>query len=246
MRANSRDRGDRLEAELRRVLGTRAQAAPMPRGLLEIPKRWTDQPRRRRLAPFGRGAAITAAVILVIAFTASLPRIGGLGAGLFRASLTAERAAGLVGVPIDQVVETRDGVVAIRVTPGPLPRADIILVTETDTGLSENLLTQVPVPPVVLEDGSSSIWSEQLSCAPQRGLRQPNMLFGASNPAPTGLTTSVPAQTTWHGRFFLVVLEDADLQGQEVLLETGSGSDRRSGQLFDRGDACTGAPPRDH
>jgi hypothetical protein len=247
MRANSHERDELLEDELRRVLGLQAQAAPMPLGVLEIPERWADQPRRLRLAPIGRGVAIAAAVTLVVALAAYLPRIEGLGAGMFRAPLTAAGAAAFVGVPAEQVVETRDGAVLLRVVPGPQPQAQVILVTQTDAGLESSLHAQVPVPLGVLDAGSSLIWSEQLSCAPERGLRQPNMLFGASNPSPTRMTINVPAQGTWHDRLFLFVLEDADLTGHEVLLETGTGSsDRRSGLLFDRGDACTGEPPSGH
>jgi hypothetical protein len=217
----------------------------MPLGVLEIPERWADQPPRLRLAPIGRGVAIAAVALLAVSLAAYLPQIGGFGAGLFRSPLTAESAARLVGVPIDQAVETRDGVVVLRVVPGQ--QAQVILVAQAESGLESSLLAQAPVPLGVLDAGSSLIWSEQLSCAPERGLRQPNMLFGASNPSPARMTINVPAQGTWHDRLFLFVLEDADLTGHEVLLETGTGSsDRRSGLLFDRGDACTGEPPSGH
>lgn len=118
--------------------------------------------------------------------------------------------------------------------------------TSADGGLDQRLLTQVAVPPMVLDDTSSTIWAEVLSCSVESGLHQPNLVFGADSPAPTQATINVSAVGIRHERFFLFVLDDADLDGQLVRVSVTNGAADWPGAMFDRGDECTGAPPRRH
>jgi len=240
-------RREKFEDHLRRVLQAEARSSPMPAELLQIPDRWIGQPRKVTPALLGRWVAIVTVVVVAVASVSFLPRVVEFGGSIFRGPLTAREAATFVGVPPEQVVATRDGVVVLRLVPGPRPQAQLLLVSDTDAGLESSLLTQVPVPTGVFEEGSSLIWTEQLSCEPARGLAQPNILFGASDPSPTRMTINVPAQGTWHDRLFLFVLEEATVRpDQWVRLVTGSGEDRRRGLLFDRSDPCTGDAPRGH
>ena len=242
LRRFNRERGQTV---LRRLLGSRAQEAPMPGALLGIPKRWTKDPRRRSLAPVGRAVGAMAAAVVVIALAAQLPRVLDL-AGRPLTAVTAEAAAAAAGVPANQVVETRDGAVALRLLDGPKQEAQVILVTATQGGLERRTLTQVAVPPVVVDDESSTIWGEVLSCSVESGLQQPNFVFGGGSPAPTEAAINLPAAGISHERFFLFALDNADLSDQQVRVSATNGSAEWPGAMFDRGDTCNGQPPRDH
>jgi len=149
-------------------------------------------------------------------------------------------------VPVNQVVLTEDGAVGLRLVDGVELEAQLLLVTPTRAGPETQILTQVPVPPGLLDPNTALVWAEQLSCAPERGLAQPNFLFGAAQ-SPGRITVSVPARATQQDRLFIVVLEETDLRGQVVRLATdGRPFDERSGLLFERRDPCTGEPPRPH
>jgi hypothetical protein len=99
---------------------------------------------------------------------------------------------------------------------------------------------------MVLDDESSTIWAEVLSCSVESGLHQPNLIFGAASPAPTQAAINLPAVGIRHERFFLFVLNDAELDGRSVRVSATSGHAEWPGAMFDRGDECTGAPPRRH
>lgn len=233
-----------LEHELRRLMRARAQSAPMPAGVVEIPNRWIKLARRRWLSPVRWVGAMAAGAVLV-ALVTQLPRVADV-LGPSNIAVTADAAAAIAGVPVNQVVETRDGAIALRLLGSPPREAQVILVTSADTGIDRRLLTQVAVPPMVLDDESSTIWAEVLSCSVESELDQPNIIFGAGSPAPTQAAINLSAVGIRHERFFLFVLDDADLDGQLVRVSVTNGSADWPGAMFDRGDECTGAPPRRH
>ena len=245
MRGSGRRVDVQLERELRRVLGARAQGAPMPAGVVEIPNRWTRQPRRRWVAPVGQWLGAMAATAVLVALVTQLPRVADV-AGPSNTAVTAEVAAVVVGVPKNQVVETRDGAIALRLLGSPPREAHVFLVTSVDGRLERRLLTQVAVPRVVLDDESSTIWADFLSCSVESGFQQPNIIFGAASPAPSRATINLPAVGTSHERFFLFVLDVVDLDGQQVRVSVSNGAAEWPGAMFDRGDRCTGEPPRPH
>lgn len=246
MEEGSRITDMQLERDLRRLLGARAHAAPMPPGVAEIPPRWLTPRRGLRLARVGGVAALLAATALLIVVLTQLPRIVDVGQLPSGVGVSAESAAAHLGVPASQVVLTRDGAVGLRLVDGVELEAQLLLVRPTSAGPETQLLTQVPVPPGLLDPNTALVWSEQLSCAPERGLEQPNFLFGAA-PSPEKITVSVPARATQQDRLFIVVLEATDLRGQVVRLATDGGPfDERFGLLFERRDACTGELPHPH
>ena len=216
----------------------------MPAGVTEIPRRWLTLPHRVHLAPIGRMAGLVAASGLLVAVVAQLPRLlANLPIGT---SVTVEAAAAHLGIPEGQIVMTEDGALALRLVDGEPLAAELLLVTSTASGPETHVLTEVAVPLGVLDPDSGLVWSEQLSCAPERGLRRPNVLFGAA-PTSQGLTVTVPARIAKDGRLFIVVFEAADLRGVDVGLAVGSRPfDRRPGMLFERRDACNGEAPRGH
>lgn len=244
MKEGSRMTDAQLEHELRRLMGGRAQAAPMPAGVVEIPNRWIKHPRRRSLAPLRWAAAMAAGAVLV-ALVTQLPRVADELVPA-NTAVTAEAAAAVAGVPLNQVVGTRDGAIALRLLGGPPREVQVILVLPADGGLDRRVLTQVAVPPLVLDDESSTIWGEVLSCSVESGLHQPNIIFGAGSSAPTQAAINLPAVGIRAERFFLFVLDDVDLDGQVVKVSVTNGSADWPGTMFDRGDECTGAPPRRH
>lgn len=121
--------------------------------------------------------------------------------------------------------------------------AQVFLATAAETGLVPDLFTEVQVPQGVLVRGSEIRWTERLSCAPERGMRQPNLFFGAADPS-RPLDVSVPARTTWQGMLYLIVLEEPHLDGVEVDIGDPAGFEQVLGVNFDRADPCNGEPPR--
>ena len=243
MKEGNRMTDAQLEHELRRLLRARAQSAPMPAGVVEIPNRWTKLARRRWLSPV-RWVGVMAAGAVLIALVTQLPRVADV-LGPSNTAVTAEAAAAVAGVPVNQVVETPDGAIALRLLGSPPREVQVILVTSADGGLHRQVLTQQTVPPMVLDDESSTIWAELLSCSVESGLHQPNLIFGAAS-LPTQAAINLPAVGIRHERFFLFVLNDADLDGRLVRVSVTNGSAEWPGAMFDREDECTGAPPRRH
>jgi len=245
MRPRSQMTDAQLERELRRLLGARADAAPMPALVAEVPGRWMREPQRYWLAPVARVVGVMAAATVAAVLVAQLPRITGMGSPPITA-VTAEAAASVAGVPVNQVVLTQDGAIAFRLLDGPKQEAQVILVTSTAVGLEQRLLTQAPVPPLVLDDETSTIWGEVLSCSVESGLRQPNFVFGGDSPATTAATINLPAVGISHERFFLFALDAGEPGDQLVRVDVTNGAADWPGAMFDRGDACTGQPPREH
>ena len=235
-----------FEDRLRGLLSVRAQGAPMPPGVAEVPSRWLRPRARVGGASLARVAGIFAAALVMIAVVAQLPRIADIARFPVGSGLTAQSVAAHLEIPVGQVIMTEDGAVALRLVQGAELKAQLLLVAPTSDGPAAQVLTEVAVPSGVLDPGTSLVWTEQLSCAPARGLKQPNYLFGAS-PSPGTITVSVPARATQHDRLFIIVLEPADLDDQLVQLASdGRPFDERTGTLFERRDACVGEPPRPH
>lgn len=239
-----------LERDLRRLLRARADSAPMPAGLADIPRGWlspADRPTRQRAA---RAPWLIAAAVVLVLVATQLPRALELGRRIIGSELTAETAAAHLGVAAGQVVMTRDGAVGLRLVDGFGPRAQLLLVTSSGPDLETEVLTEVPVPDALFDANSVVVWSEQLSCAPERGLQQPNFLFGAVTPverAPAPITVTAPAQVAQEGRLFVAAFDDADLTDVMVRLGVdGQTFDERPGRFFDRDDSCNGQPPRPH
>jgi hypothetical protein len=247
---NQRDRrwsDDRLEHELRRALAGRAREAPLPVGLPDIPPRWVRAPSRA----IGMGAIVKVVGVAVVAVAFAvlliqLPRLAETAQSPFEPRVTTDAAASFLGVPAGQVIETRDGAVAIRLDRDDVLQAELHLVTATESGLQDELLSVAPVPLGVLAEGSELTWYERLSCAPERGLRQPNLFFGTTSPD-KGIVVSEPSRTTREGRLYIIVLDEADLAGVEVDIGSNPAwfdEPANVGVNFDGGDPCTGEPPR--
>ena len=181
-------------------------------------------------------AGVSAAAALVAVVAVAVPKIP----SLFPAQVTASTAAALVGVPAEQVVETRDGAVAFEVVPGPERAMNIYLVTQARDGLTQEHLATIPVPAGLFDDQSSTVWMDWVSCSPLRGIEHPNFIVGGANPPPTHVAVSHASETAAHDMYFLVVLEGSDLADGSVAISLGNGSATTPAAAFDRGDACRG------
>jgi len=214
----------------------------MPGDLLDVPDRSVRSSHGRTWLAVMRVVVVGAvAVLLVVLGIRALPLEelrGQFGAN----PVTLEEVATLVGVPPSQVVATRDGAVALQLREGGT-EAHLYLVAPSPTGdgLESRLLGWADVPPGVLTNGSELTWYEHLSCENQAGLRQPNIVFGASGADISADTVSVPAAGTRNGRLFLIVLEEGQPAGDGVHLTLEEARDGRfPGISFDQGDACAG------
>lgn len=236
---------DRLERELRLALAGRSREAPLPVGVPEIPTQWVRAASRSPdLGPFAKVAGVAVVSVAVAVLLTQLPRLVDTARPPFSPRVTVDAAASLLDVPAGQVIETRDGAVAVRLSSEEELQAEIYLVTATQSGFQHELLSEAPVPLGVLAEGSELTWFERLSCVPERGLLQPNLFFGATSPS-EGISVSEPSRTTWEGRLYIVVLDDADLAGVEVdIASDPAWFDERVGVNFDRRDPCTGEAPR--
>lgn len=200
------------------------------------------------IAHVARALAFAGVIVAAVVVVVALPRAWQLGSEALQGPLTQQRAAVLAGVADRQVVQTKDGYVAMRVRTEAAGRmVELILVSEAEPEPQVSVLTQAPVAAVDVRPDSSVIWAEAISCRPERQIRQPNMVFGWSQPPPSQLSVSVPGSATEFDGYFLFVLEDAQLNdGQWVELKLGSFEDRRPSNLFARTDRCTGEPPVGH
>jgi hypothetical protein len=236
MSAHRRTDAEAFDEHVRRALRPRVEAAPMPAGVIDIPRRWT--PGRDQTLTLGvralAGAMGVAALVAAVAI--GIPYLG----GLLPVSVGAGTAAAVVGVPAEQVVETRDGAVAFEVVADPEPRMNVWLVTRIDDRLSPELLFTIDVPDAFLDDRSATTWMDWVSCSAERGLEHPNVLVGGANPAPQYVDVSAASESALHDRFFVVVLDASDLDaGVGVSLGEGASANTPT-SAFDRADACTG------
>lgn len=234
--------GDRLEAELRRVLGARARQAPMPAGLLDVPDRWTRGSHGRIWFALMRVFTVGAAAVLLVVLGAQVLPLGELRGQLGANHVSIERAATHVGVPPSQVVATRDGAVALQLREGGT-EAHLYLVVPGPSadGIESRLLGWADVPPGVLTRGSELTWYEYLSCEDGADLHQPNIVFGATGADISADTVSVPAAVTTNGRLFLIVLDEGQPAGKGVYLTAEQAQDGRGhGISFEHRDACAG------
>lgn len=226
---------DDLEAHLRTALRARVDDAPMPPGVLDVPDRSVRPPRRGFVGAVALAMASAVAAVLAAGVLVQLPQLG-----RSMQQLGAERAAAFVGVPVDHVVETRDGVIAASLQEAPLMMMQIFLVVSGPDGPQSELLAQVPGPATILDDDSSTIWADVISCSPERGLQQPNIVVTGSNPEPLAVVRGVPAQMITFDSYAVAVLE-ASLVGEAgVFVDDGHVGFTLPGWMFDRADACNG------
>lgn len=240
MTGSDRDVQETLDARLRRVLGTQAQAAPMPPAVTSIPDTWTRQRRGQSGAAIHSVAGIVAAAVLAVALVAQLPRI--LPAGTHR--IDAGAAAAFLGVPRAHVVQTQDGAIAIRRISPDEPTVEVVLVTRADSGFEAHRLVRVRVPSGTPR--AMAVWAEPISCSADRRLQQPNMLVGGSDPPADGARVGnrdIPIQAG----LFVTAFETVDLQydaGVSIQLSGlpagGSSALTIPGTAFGRDDPCTG------
>ncbi len=242
----ARASGVQLDSRLERLLRTDAAAAPLPQDVLRVPRAWVRGRRQVPTAQIGRVLAIAGVIAAAIVMMVALPRIWQVGTDMAAGPLTAEGAAALADVPQGQVVATRDGFLALKIIE-PAGDVQVMLITDADPEPVVKVLTQVPMAIINIQPNSSLLWVEALSCSPDRGMQQPNMLFGYTQPPPSRVSLNVPARWTAMNGFFLVALEDAVLApNQQIMLDLGSGRDRRPASHFAESDACTGEPPVGH
>ena len=226
-----------LDAALRDLLAPQAGAAPMPTGVLEVPDAWI---RRRGMwgSSWPRGAALMAAAIgaVVIALIA-LGRPGGfmpVGSG----AVTRGEAAALLDVPINQVLTTADGAVAIR---RDGPSGEVVLVRRDGTDLRTQQLIAFTAP-----SSPSVHWTAgPISCDDFTALQQPNIVFGQTPADAEGMVLDgASGSGTWNDDFFLFALDGAAVPDDAVVVVRGVrdgmsvGSVGAMGWTFDQSTPC--------
>ena len=213
----------------------------MPAGMAHLPGRLARAPRRPPALVLGALVATLAILMLVVGVAVTAPRLG----SMFRVPVTTEAAAALLGIPVAQVVETRDGVVGFEVVVGAEPVMLVYLVRSGDEGLVEELLVRMAVAPELFDDQSATVWGNWISCSAARGLDQPNFVVGGGNPPPEYVGVAQASDTAHVGRFFLSVLGPADI-AEPIIASMGNASFTTTADAFDGGNACRGEMIREH
>lgn len=236
------DREQTLESRLQAALQARVRAAPMPAGLLDVPDSWTRPPRGSTLGMLAAvGGTVAAAAVAIVV----LVQLSGLTVPVNR-TVPPAAAARLVGVPVGQTLQTRDGAIVAEVTiTDGFQQMQITLVTTGTDGYEAHPLAVFPIPQAMLRENTSAVWGDFVSCSPARGMEQPNILVGGSNPHLKTVEVSTPARTITFDRYMVSVLEErtVDVEELEVTLEgaTGpAGGVTWLGSMFDGADACLG------
>jgi len=240
MAAADRGADQQFENELRHALAARVRDAPLPADLIEVPARWTKGPSAIPMSTILGLAGTAAAAAVLVVVVLSLPALR----SAVRAPLSAESAAALIGVPVEQVAESRDGFVAFEVTRVRNPVMLVYLVRDTPEPEAE-LLVRMPVARSIFDDSNATTWGHWFSCSPARGLDQPNFVVGGGDPPPTYVAVTHTSATVRNGPFFLSVLESSDVT-EPVKAEMGNGSFTTPPDAFDQADACTGELIEEH
>ncbi len=163
-----------LDSALRHALQPRARQAPMPDQLFGVPRAWV-RPRRspslvgRGLALMATAATATLLVALVLTRLAPASHSG---------NPVDDRAAALAAFGIDPelAVETEDGLLALRVEVDNAARIRLGLITGSDGEYNwrELAVTEGRTDSVA----ASYAYVLPISCAPDAGLAQPDLVFG--------------------------------------------------------------------
>lgn len=190
-----------FDDDLRHALASRARGVPLPAEALRIPRGWVGEPH----SPFGllgRGlafAAVVAAAVIVVAQASSFlnrTEVEGIGS-----------VAARLGLPERQVLQTQDGYLAVRFNPSRTEAVDLLLVPAD--GDPQVLATGV-LQPAAREAGVVSLGAFPVSCDAERGLAQPNAVFGYAQMAGASIdqiTLNLSAQNTTSDGLFLFALD---------------------------------------
>ena len=163
-----------LDSALRRALQPRARQAPMPHDLLRVPGAWVRS--RRSATRFERGLAlITTAAVATVLVTALLTRIASVPPA---GGPVDDPAAALAAFGVDPQlgVRTEDGVLALRVGLDGGARIRLGLITGSDGEYAwRDLATAVAATDRVAQ---TYVYAHPVSCVPDAGLTQPDIVFG--------------------------------------------------------------------
>jgi hypothetical protein len=228
-----------LDHDLKRLLGEVAREALLPTGVLDIPDGWvTSRPRWSDRA--GRTLAVltvaAAGVVLALQLSTLLigTRLSDPGA-----------AADIVDLPATQVLQTRDGFLAVRFSPSRHSTLQLLLVTSSGQSslLAEGVVSDDAFRPGVISDTVFHV-----SCAPSAGLVRSNLVFGYIGMAgafPDSIRLSARASGTWHDGLFVFALDSSQTPTGAVSLVAASAAKPEVGVVdtinpsaFDHADSC--------